>query len=244
VDAAQLEAFGLDPDVLHLNHGAFGVAPVVVRRAAAAWRERAERNPHRFNRVEIGGLVAAARERAAGFLGVEPSLKCARKSLGGMSRTRPRLRPRSERGHNGLYRTEENMMAKYLLLKHYRGAPASVNGVPMDQWTPEELSAHVQYMQDFAARLEGTGEFVDSQALSPEGTFVRYDGDGRPPVTDGPFAETKDLIAGWMVIDVETYERALELAGELSAAPGAGGKPIHEWLEVRPFLAEPPTITE
>jgi hypothetical protein len=58
-----LEAFGLDPDVLHLNHGAFGVAPVVVRRAAAAWRERAERNPHRFNRVEIGGLVAAARER-------------------------------------------------------------------------------------------------------------------------------------------------------------------------------------
>jgi isopenicillin-N epimerase len=73
VDPALLEAFGLDPDVLHLNHGAFGVAPVVVRRAAAAWRERAERNPHRFNRVEISGLVAAARERAAGFLGVDPS---------------------------------------------------------------------------------------------------------------------------------------------------------------------------
>jgi hypothetical protein len=47
-----------------------------------------------------------------------------------------------------------------------------------------------------------------------------------------------------MVIDVETYQRALELAGELSAAPGAGGKPIHEWLEVRPFLGEPPTISE
>jgi isopenicillin-N epimerase len=73
VDPALLEAFGLDPDVLHLNHGAFGVAPGVVRRAAAAWRERAERNPHRFNRVEAGGLVAAARERAAGFLGVDPS---------------------------------------------------------------------------------------------------------------------------------------------------------------------------
>jgi isopenicillin-N epimerase len=73
VDPALLEAFGLDPDVLHLNHGAYGVAPGVVRRAAAAWRERAERNPHRFNRVELGGLVAAARERAAGFLGVDPS---------------------------------------------------------------------------------------------------------------------------------------------------------------------------
>ncbi len=73
VDTALLEAFGLDPDVLHLNHGAFGVAPVVVRQAAAAWRDRAERNPHRFNRVEISGLVAAARERAAGFLGVDAS---------------------------------------------------------------------------------------------------------------------------------------------------------------------------
>jgi isopenicillin-N epimerase len=73
VDPAQVRAFGLDPDVLHLNHGAFGVAPVVVRQAAAAWRERAERNPHRFNRVELRGLVAAAREHAAGFLGIDPS---------------------------------------------------------------------------------------------------------------------------------------------------------------------------
>ena len=45
----------------------------------------------------------------------------------------------------------------------------------------------------------------------------------------GPFAETKDLIAGWMTIDVDCHERALELAAELSAAPGAGGEPIHEW---------------
>jgi hypothetical protein len=136
------------------------------------------------------------------------------------------------------------MMAKYLLLKHYRGAPASGNDVPMAQWTPEEVDAHMQFVRDFAARLEETGEFVDMQALSPEGTFVRYGGEGQPPVTDGPFAETKDLIAGWTVIDVESYERALELASELSAAPGAGGEPIYEWLEVRPFLAWLPTITE
>ena len=50
--------------------------------------------------------------------------------------------------------------------------------------------------------------------------------------------------SSWMVIDVDSYERAIELAGELSAAPGAGGKPIHEWLEVRPFLAAPPTDTQ
>jgi hypothetical protein len=71
----------------------------------------------------------------------------------------------------------------------------------------------------------------------PEGAWVRYDGEGKPPVTDGPFAETKDLIAGYMIVDVDSYERAVELAGELSAAPGAGGKPIHEWLEVRPFMS-------
>lgn len=135
-------------------------------------------------------------------------------------------------------------MAKYLLLKHYRGAPAAVNDVAMDQWRPEEIEAHIAYMNDFAARLEQSGEFVDGQALSPEGMWVRSDGDGRPPVTDGPFAETKDLIAGWMIIDVDTQERAVELAGELSAAPGAGGAPIHEWLEVRPFLTAPPTVTE
>jgi hypothetical protein len=135
-------------------------------------------------------------------------------------------------------------MAKYLLLKHYRGGPTPMYDVPMNRWTEEEIAAHMQYMQDFAARLESTGEFVDGQALSPEGTFVRYDGEGRPPVTDGPFAETKDLIAGWMMIDVDSYDRAVELAGELSAAPGAGGKPLHEWLEVRPLLSLAPTVTE
>ena len=135
-------------------------------------------------------------------------------------------------------------MAKYLLLKHYRGAPEAVNDVPMDKWTPEEVTAHIQYMNDWAKRLEATGEYVDGQALSPEGTFVRSDGPGRPPVTDGPFAETKDLIAGWMIIDVDSYDRAVELAGELSAAPGANGEPIHEWLEVRPFMGAPTSITE
>jgi hypothetical protein len=135
-------------------------------------------------------------------------------------------------------------MAKYLLLKHYRGAPAAVNDVPMDKWTPDEVDAHVRFMHDFAARLESSGEFIDAQALAPGGEWVRYDGEGRPPATDGPFAETKDLIAGWMVIDVDSHERAIELAGELSAAPGANGEPIHEWLEVRPFLTAPPNVTQ
>lgn len=131
-------------------------------------------------------------------------------------------------------------MARYLLLKHYRGAPEPPDWEPMNEWTPEEVSAHITYINDFASRLAASGEFVEGHALSESGTWVRHDGEGRPPLTDGPFPETKDLIAGWMVIDVAGYARAVELAGELSAAPGAGGKPIREWLELRPFLEAPP----
>ncbi|QKT06095.1 hypothetical protein HUN08_01975 [Gordonia sp. X0973] len=135
-------------------------------------------------------------------------------------------------------------MAKYLLLKHYRGAPEPVNNVPMGQWTRDEVDAHVKYMGDFAQRLRETGEFVFEQALMPTGEWVRSGGEGKPPVTDGPFAETKDLIAGFMIIDVDSHERALELAGELSAAPGAGGEPLGEWLELRPEFGEMPAVID
>ena len=135
-------------------------------------------------------------------------------------------------------------MAKYLLLKHYRGPKTSLNDVPSDQWTPDEWAVLIQYMRDFADRLRATGEFVSADALAMDGVWVRYDGEGRPPLTDGPFAETKDLIAGWMIIDVDSYERAPELAAELSAAPAAGGRPLGEWLELRPFMQEQPATTE
>ena len=135
-------------------------------------------------------------------------------------------------------------MAKYLMLKHYRGGRPALNDVPGDQWTPQEWSDHIQFMHDFADKLRETGEFVSADGLSMDGVWVRYDGEGRPPITDGPFAETKDLIAGWMIVDVDTYDRAIELAGELSAAPAAGGRPLGEWLELRPIMDAPPVITE
>src|SRR5699024_3360354 len=67
---------------------------------------------------------------------------------------------------NGSHRPRRETMAKYLLLKHYRGAPTEPDFVPMEEWTPDEVSAHVQFMNDFAASLVETGEFVESQALS------------------------------------------------------------------------------
>jgi hypothetical protein len=134
-------------------------------------------------------------------------------------------------------------MAKYLLLKHYRGSPLPDGFIPMDRWTPEEVEAHIRFMSDFADRIRSTGELVDEKALEAGGVWVSAGSDGQP-VTDGPFAETKDLIAGWMVIDVDSYERALELAAELSSAPGAGGRPINEWLELRPVMGSLPTVTD
>ena len=88
-------------------------------------------------------------------------------------------------------------MAKYLLLKHYRGAPAPVNDVPMDQWRPDEVEAHIGFMNDFAARLESSGEFVDGQALPPDGG-VRYDSEGgrRSPTAPSPRRRTSSP-AGW-----------------------------------------------
>ena len=130
-------------------------------------------------------------------------------------------------------------MAKYVMIKHYRGAPQPPNDVPMNEWSPDEVAAHIRYMDDLADRLRGTGEYVDSHALSESGTWVRYDDEGRPPLVDGPLPESADLVAGWMVIDVADYDRALELTAELSAAPGAGGKPIGESLELRPVLEMP-----
>lgn len=89
-------------------------------------------------------------------------------------------------------------MAKYLLLKHYRGAPAPVNNVPMDQWTPQEISAHVQYMNDLAAKLEETGEFVEGwrslRRVPGSGTTARA---ARPSPTGRSPRPRTSSPAGW-----------------------------------------------
>ena len=120
-------------------------------------------------------------------------------------------------------------MAKYLMLKHYRGAPKAVNDVPMDQWQPEEVEAHIRYMADFADRLRESGEFVDSQALSSDGAWVRYDGEGKPAVTDGPFAETKEVLCGFIFIEAADADEARRIAAGIPMARYGS-------IEVRPEL--------
>jgi hypothetical protein len=80
-------------------------------------------------------------------------------------------------------------MPKYLLLKHYTGGPERhPDFVPMSEWTEDEITAHMAFQRHVAELLRKRGEFADVQALSPEGTYVRYGGPGMAPVaTDGPF---------------------------------------------------------
>jgi hypothetical protein len=137
-------------------------------------------------------------------------------------------------------------MPKYLLLKHYTGGPEHhENFLPMSGWTEEEITAHLAFQHHVARLLRDRGEYVDAQALAPEGTYVRYGGPGAAPVTtDGPFPETKELAAGWFMIDVESEARAYEVAAYLSSAPGMGGRPIYEWIEVRPVMSDIPAEWE
>jgi hypothetical protein len=137
-------------------------------------------------------------------------------------------------------------MPKYLLLKHYNGGPERhPSCIPMSEWTADEITAHIAFQYEVARMLRERGEFVDAQALSPEGAYVRYGGPEAAPVaTDGPFPEVKELVAGWFMIDVESEQRAHEVAAFVSSAPGRGGEPIYEWIEVRPLMEAAPSVTE
>ena len=116
-------------------------------------------------------------------------------------------------------------MPKYLLLKHYRGGPEQHRpSPPLDQWAPEDVEAHMAFLQHVGEMLRESGEYVDAQALTPVQTWVRYDGPGAAPVvTAGPHPETSDLVAGWYMIDVDSFERAVEIAAYVSSEPGQGG---------------------
>ena len=134
-------------------------------------------------------------------------------------------------------------MPKYLLLKHYRGGPEPHRkGPPMDEWAPEDVEAHMAFLRHVSEVLEESGEYVGAQGLTPERKFVRYGGpDAAPVTTDGPHAETSELVAGWFMIDVESHERALEVAAYVSSEPGPGGEPLYEWLDVREVMSGAPS---
>ena len=126
---------------------------------------------------------------------------------------------------------------KYMLLMHYVDL-----GVPeISNWSPDEIKAHIAFMHDLDKQLTDSGELVDSQGLAgpDQVKVVRARKDGTPAVTDGPFPEAKEFLAGYWIVDCESPERAVEIAAAASAAPGPNGIPLNMPIEVRQVMVAP-----
>lgn len=126
---------------------------------------------------------------------------------------------------------------KYMLLQGY-----AVDGVPpINTWTPEEIKAHINFQIQLNQELTDNGEFVDAQGLAwpDQAKIVVSDGQGLPVITDGPFPESKEFLAGYRLVDVATLERAIEIAARASAAPGPNGMAIKQPIEVREVPGPP-----
>ena len=110
-------------------------------------------------------------------------------------------------------------------------------------WPKKDIEAHIGFMIKFSQKLAAAGELVGAEGLAPptQARLVRAGKDGRP-VTDGVFAETKEFLAGYWIVDVPSPERAYAIAAEASAAPGIGGTPMNMPIEVREVPSGPPPI--
>ena len=131
-------------------------------------------------------------------------------------------------------------MARYLLAVNFEGG---VVDTPMEEWKPEEITAHLDYYRALHRELVASGELVQSEVLSPPGLakIVTFDGATAPVVTDGPFQEFKEWVAGYQIVDVDSEERAIEIAGRISAVPGPDGVALQQPIQVRQVMEDTPS---
>lgn len=117
-------------------------------------------------------------------------------------------------------------------------APRGTGEYAISNWRPEDIKAHMGFMRRFNKDLREAGEFVGGEGLAPPGQarIVRAGSTGAPEVTDGPFAESKEFLAGYWIVDVERPDDAYARAARVSMAPGPGGKPLHLAIEVREVM--------
>jgi hypothetical protein len=125
-----------------------------------------------------------------------------------------------------------------MLMMH---APRGTGDYQVTSWSPEDLQAHIGFMHRLNKDLTDSGELVGAEGLAAPGEarVVRAGKGGAPAVTDGPFPEAKEFLAGFWIVDVDRPERAYEIAATASAAPGPGGKPLVIPIEVRQVMRAP-----
>jgi hypothetical protein len=128
---------------------------------------------------------------------------------------------------------------KFMLMMN---APRGTGDWSIMNWAPEAFQAHIGFMRRLNKELKEEGAFVGCEGLSApaQARIVRAGSGGKPEVTDGPFAEAKEFLAGYWIVDVETPEQAYAIAARASAAPGPDGKPLNMPIEVREVMSGPP----
>ena len=126
---------------------------------------------------------------------------------------------------------------KYMLMMNTPGGPYQIAN-----WPEQDIKAHIAFMMTFNKKLAAEGELVGAEGLSgpDQAKRVRAGANGEP-ITDGVFPESKEFLAGYWIVDVDTPERAYAIAAEASAAPGPGGKPLNLAIEVRQVMSGPPS---
>jgi hypothetical protein len=108
-------------------------------------------------------------------------------------------------------------------------------------WPKKDIEAHIEFMRDFNKKLTASGELAGLEGLTApaQAKLVRAGKDGKP-VTDGVFAESKEFLAGYWIVDVAAAERAYQIAAEASLAPGINGEPLYLPIEVREIMSQMP----
>jgi hypothetical protein len=130
-------------------------------------------------------------------------------------------------------------MAKYVLIVNFQPGVADT---PMEEWKPEEIDAHLDYYRALSQELVDSGELVQTEILAGPDLAKIVTSDGTATVvTDGPFQEFKEWVAGYQIVEVDSEERALEIAARLSAVPGPGGVPIQQPIHVRQVMEDAPS---
>jgi hypothetical protein len=126
---------------------------------------------------------------------------------------------------------------KYMLMMNTMQAGSQ----GFDSWSPQEIQAHIAFMVDLNKDLTESGVLLGAEGLAfpDEAKMVRAGKKGEP-ITDGVFPESKEFLAGFWIVEVETPEAAYAIAARASAAPGVGGNPLNMPIEVRQVMSGPP----
>ena len=103
-------------------------------------------------------------------------------------------------------------------------------------WGAEDFAAMGAFMAEFTTGLAESGELVETRGLTAPVHARRIQlADGVPVVTDGPYAETQEVLAGYWVVDCESFDRATQIAARLSNCPGPAGAAADAVIDVRPI---------